>query len=460
MAFPDFEALIYQNSLRVYKEVKMGHVNGKDIYRKLGKKIDNLTVRAPWNEAFYGMLKELYSTEEADIVVKMPYGLSSLDRVSRITGTEKSKLEKILKTLCTKGLVMDLWLRDEYHYMPSPMVIGIFEFTMMRTGENLQSKEWARLFYAYMNSDDSFWGANFKCGEKISVIRALPHEESIRTSEFVEILDYEKATSLVAEFDKFSIGLCSCRHEKLHLDKKECDVVLDTCSTFGIAADYLIRNGLAREVSKAEMLENIARSKEIGLVLNADNVKKNIIYICHCCKCCCNALLGISKHGYAHVVVTSSFIAEVDEDKCVGCGKCSKACPINAIDMVPIKGTPESKKKSTPKIDKSICLGCGVCGLKCNIKAMKLVKRGERVIHPETTFERIILQCLERGTLQNQIFDNPQSITQKAMRGILGGFLRLSPVKKSLMSDMLRSSFLASMKIGTRMQGKSWLTEM
>jgi Pyruvate/2-oxoacid:ferredoxin oxidoreductase delta subunit len=340
------------------------------------------------------------------------------------------------------------------------MVIGIFEFTMMRTGENLNTKGWARLFHAYMNSDDSFWAANFKGGEKVSVIRALPHEEAISTSEFIEILDYEKATSLVGEFDKFSIGLCSCRHEKLHLDKKECDVDLESCSSFGVAADYLIRNGLAKGVSKTEMLENIARSKEIGLVLTADNVKKNIIYICHCCKCCCNALLGISKHGYAHVVVTSSFIAEVDEGKCLGCSKCSKVCPINAIEMVPITENPESKKKAKSKIDKSICLGCGVCALKCNAKAMKLVNRGERVIHPETTFERIILQCLERGTLQNQIFDNPQSITQKAMRGFLGGFLRLSPVKKSLMSDMFRSSFLAAMKIGTRMQGKGWLTEM
>jgi ferredoxin len=444
----------------MYKEVIMGHVNGKDLHRKLGKKIDNLSIRVPWNEAFYALLKELYSAEEADIIIKMPYGLSNLDRVSKITGYEKSNLRRILTNLCSKGLVMDLCLKDEYHYMPSPMVIGIFEFTMMRTGENLNSKEWARLFDAYMNKDDSFWAANFKGGEKVSAIRALPHEEVISTSEFTEILDYEKATSLVGEFDKFSIGLCSCRHEKLHLGKKECDVGLETCSSFGLAADYLIRNNLAKEVSKTEMLENIARSKEIGLVLTADNVKKNITYICHCCKCCCEALLGISKHGYPHVVVTSSFIAEVDEGKCLGCGKCSKACPINAIEMVPIKENPDSKKKANPTIDKSICLGCGVCGLKCDTKAMGLIKREERVIHPETTFERIILQCLERGTLQNQIFDNPQSITQKAMRGILGGFLRLSPVKKSLMSDMLRSSFLSAMKIGTAMQGKGWLTEM
>jgi len=91
---------------------------------------------------------------------------------------------------------------------------------------------------------------------------------------------------------------------------------------------------------------------------------------------------------------------------------------------------------------------------------MGLVKRKQRVMHPETTFERVILQCLERGTLQNQLFDNPQSLTQKVMRGLVGGFLRLPPVKKALMSDLLRSSFLASMRVGTKMQGKGWLLEI
>jgi len=50
----------------------MGHVVVKDIYAKLGKKIDNQHVRAPMNDAFYEILKELYSVEAADVVVKMP----------------------------------------------------------------------------------------------------------------------------------------------------------------------------------------------------------------------------------------------------------------------------------------------------------------------------------------------------------------------------------------------------
>lgn len=435
----------------------MGHAVGKNVYRKLGKSIDRLSLRAPWNETCHAILKELYSEKEADVAIKMPYSLSNFERIENTTKYEGAELRKILEGLCAKGLVVDLWIDDEYKYMLSPMIIGIFEFTMMRTGDDLNTKEWARLFHRYLEEDDSFFAANFKSGEQVSIMRTLPHEDAIMSSEYVEVLDYEKATAIVEGTDKFSIGLCSCRHEKLHVEQKECDVPLDTCSTFGIFADYLIRRDLAKEASKTEMLENLARSKELGLVLSADNVKKNVNYICHCCGCCCNVLLGINKFGYTNPMVTSGFIANIDEDTCTGCGKCAKACQINAIEMIPLEN-PEKKKK--PKIDKDLCLGCGVCAFKCETGSLKLVKREQRVIHPETTFERIILQNLERGTLQNQLFDNPQSITQEFMRCFVGAFLRLTPVKKALMSDMLRSGFLRSMKKGIELQGKGWVTEM
>ena len=417
----------------------MGHMVGKDVYRKLGKKVDNLTMRAPWNETFHAILKELYSPEEADVVVKMPYGLSNLDRIEKVTKYERPRLQKILENLSAKGLVMDLWMHGEYHYMPSPMVIGIFEFTMMRVGDNLNTKEWAKLFHSYLQDDNGFYAANLKHKEKISPLRALPHEDAIDSSEHIEVLDYEKATAIVEGGKKFSIGVCSCRHEKLHVGEKKCDVPLETCSSLDAAADFMIRHNFGKEASKTEMLENLARSKEMGLVFCADNVKNDVSFICHCCGCCCNALLGISKFGYPNMVITSSFIAQVDDKVCAECGACAEACPIDAIELV---------SEKTPKIDAGVCMGCGVCALRCTTGALKLVKREQRVIHPEDTFERVILQCLERGTLQNMMFDNPQSVTHKFMRGFVGGFLKLPPVKRALMSDTLRSSFLGMMKKG------------
>jgi ferredoxin len=437
----------------------MGHLVGKDIFRRLGKKIDGLEMRAPWNERLHALLKELYSMEEADVVVKMPYSLSTLDQLEVATGYPHADLRRILEGLAARGLIIDILIREEYHYVPSPMMVGIFEFTMMKMGPNVKTKEWAKLLHEYLEMDDSFIAANFGHGERVIVMRTLPHEEALPSTEFFEVMDYEKVSALIEENDRFSIGLCSCRHEKLHLGEKSCDVPLEKCSQFGRAADFMIRHNLAREVTRSEMKENLAQSREMGLVLSADNVQRNIKMICHCCKCCCIPLLGISKYGYPNSIVTSSFIAEIIEDSCTGCGKCVQACPINIISMTNPE-TPQGKRTRQARIDTSVCIGCGVCALKCPTKACRLAKRKQQVIHPETTFERLMLQCLERGTLQNQIFANPRSINDKFMRAFVGGFLRLPPVKKALMSDRLRSRFLDAMKDGARKQGKEWVLDL
>jgi Na+-translocating ferredoxin:NAD+ oxidoreductase RNF subunit RnfB len=347
---------------------------------------------------------------------------------------------------------------DRYLYMPSPMFIGIFEFTLMRRGDITDIKKIAGLFFEYMR-DENTVAVNFGHGEQISPLRTMPHEGTIMDDAYTEVLDYEKATAIIESNDKFAIGLCSCRHEKLHAGEKQCDIPLETCITFGSGVDYMLRHDFARSADKSEILESIARGKESGLVFSCDNVKKDVGFLCQCCGCCCNVLSGISKFGYPNSVVTSTFIASVDTDTCDGCSKCSKACPIGAIEMVPVKdGSPGKKKVSW--VNTGICIGCGVCSLQCTkTGALKLKKREKRIIHPETTFERIILQCLERGTLHHQIFGNPEKISQKMMKGIIGGFLRLDPVKKALMSDILRSSFLDAMKKGSaRQSGKSAVT--
>ncbi|MEZ4598962.1 MAG: 4Fe-4S binding protein [Syntrophotaleaceae bacterium] len=439
----------------------MGHLVGKDLYRRLGEKVDNLSVRAPWNDTLYAILKELYSAEEAELVVKMPYSLTPLDRLGRLTRLPEDRLRTLLDGLADKGLVLDLWVEDGYRYVPSPMVVGLFEFSMMRIGPDVDSKKLAGLFQQYLSEERGFARDNFAEDKQVSILRSLPHEEAFREGEYLEVLDYEKVDALLAAAERFAIGICSCRHTHLHTGTKECDVPLESCTSFDSAADYLIRHNLAKEISRSEMRDHFARSRDLGLVLNADNVQRNITFVCHCCKCCCHPLNGIRLLGYPHCVITSNYIAAVDADLCVGCGLCAEACPIDAISMVPASaGQQQGKTRQIAHVDTGICLGCGVCALKCNPGACRLDKRQQRVIHPETTFERILLQCLERGTLQNQLFDNPESLTHKFLRGLVGGFLRLPSVKRALMRDALRSRFLDAMKKGAVRQGKGWLTEL
>jgi len=437
----------------------MGHLVGKDVYRELGRKIDGLTVRVPWSDKLEAVLRELYPEDDARLVAAMPWGFSRLGRLEKVTGIARAQLERQLDSLCPRGLVMDVHANGETYYAPSPMVIGIFEFTMMRTGPDLPVDRWARLFRDYLE-EGGLYRANFGDGQKVSLMRAVPHDGSIAADDYVEVLDYEKAAGIIDRAGRFAIGICSCRHEHEHAGGRTCKAPLDTCSTFGATTvDFMVRNGFAREVSKAEMLDNLARSRELGLVLNADNVQRNVTFMCHCCGCCCNVLRGISRHGYPNAVVTSSYIAEPDTAQCSGCGNCSRDCPIEAIDRVADEA-PRFRKFGRPVVDRELCIGCGVCTLRCKAGAMKLHKRAQRVLHPETTFERVILQCLERGTLQNQLFDNPARMTHAFARACLGGFLRLKPVKRALMGEVLRSRFLGALKNAAVRQGKGRFAEI
>ncbi|NJD19201.1 MAG: 4Fe-4S dicluster domain-containing protein [Gemmatimonadetes bacterium] len=436
----------------------MGHLVGKDVYRELGRKLDGTPTRTPWNDQLRAILEELYTPEDARLVASMPNGFSTIARLEKVTGIPRAELERRLESRCPRGLVMDVCVRGEFYYALSPMVIGIFEYTMMRTGGTLPSDRWAKLFHEYLE-EGSFYRANFGHGERVSIMRAVPHDGSILPEEYVEVLDYEKAAEFVDRSDRFAIGICSCRHEHEHTGDRKCKAPLETCSTFGaLSVDFMVRNGLAREVSKAEMMDNLERSRDLGLVLNADNVQRNVKFMCHCCGCCCNVLRGITCHGYANAVVTSNYVAASAPDRCIGCGICSRRCPIQAITRVP-DPDPKYRKFGRPVVDESLCIGCGVCTLRCKPGAMRLHHRKQRVLHPETTFERIILASLERGTLQNQLFDDPSSLTLAFARACLGGFLRLPPVKRALMSDALRSRFLGALKDAAVRQGKGAMVE-
>lgn len=142
-----------------------------------------------------------------------------------------------------------------------------------------------------------------------------------------------------------------------------------------------------------------------------------------------------------HPVQTTSFIPKIDEDNCSGCGKCVKACPVSAIEWVSNNDDTNSKSKKV-KINEEICLGCGVCVRACSNKNIILERRKEQIITPVNSVHRIVLIAIEKGKLQELIFDNQAFSSHRAMAAVLSVILKLPPIKQIMASKQMKSIYL------------------
>ncbi len=103
---------------------------------------------------------------------------------------------------------------------------------------------------------------------------------------------------------------------------------------------------------------------------------------------------------------------------------------------------PHLPKLKKARLNEEICLGCGVCVRSCSKNALTLVRRKQRVITPINSVHRVVLMAIERGKLQNLIFDNRVLWNHRALAAVLGAILHLPPFKQVLANRQVKSIYL------------------
>jgi len=222
---------------------------------------------------------------------------------------------------------------------------------------------------------------------------------------------------------------------------KACAAPTEICLTFNGVADSLVRHGVARGIESAEGLDLLDEAVENGLVQFGENARESVSFICNCCGCCCEALLASKRFALLNPVATTNFIPVVDQGNCSGCAKCVEACPVEAMALVS-SSDPKAPRRKKARVDESRCLGCGVCVRACASGALRLAQRGRRVLTPVNSAHRAVLMAIERGKLQNLIFDNQALASHRAMAAILGVILELPPAKQFMASRQMKSVYL------------------
>ena len=145
---------------------------------------------------------------------------------------------------------------------------------------------------------------------------------------------------------------------------KGCDKPLETCLTFGTGAEFYVRNGMGRYITKEEALSILKKANAAGLVLSPGNSQEGT-FICACCGCCCGVLRTLKTYPKPATIVSSSFEAKLNKEKCVNCGVCIERCQMNALEF----------ENDEISLNNDRCIGCGLCVTTCPTGALTLIRK-------------------------------------------------------------------------------------
>ena len=416
----------------------MAHHINHSAYNKLVERLNRFPQGAPPSELLTKILKLLFSNQEAELVSLMPIKPFTAEKASKIWKLNITKTKNILDKLASRALLVDIERNGKTTYTLPPPMAGFFEFSMMRVREDIDQKTLSELFYQYITVEDDFVKALFTQGDT-QFGRTFIHEPVLDDNNALHVLDYERATNVIETASHMGVSMCYCRHKKEHLNIN-CDAPMDICMTFNTTAESLIRHGHARNVDNNEGLDLLQEAYDNNLVQFGENVQKRVNFICNCCGCCCEAMIAARRFAIMNPVHTTNFLPEIDTNECNGCGKCVNVCPVEAMTLVSANNNAKPKMKKA-RLNEDICLGCGLCLKACDKNTITLKSRKKRVITPITGVQRAVIMAIERGKLQNLIFDNRVLFSHRALSAVLGSILKLSPVKKALAKQQLKSAY-------------------
>jgi len=417
----------------------MSHVTLRNGYHALSDRLNLFPQGAPPTELLFRILEVLFTRDEAALVALLPIKPFNVAAAAKIWKKPAAESQNILETLASRGMLLDMEIHGEQIFVLPPPMAGFFEFSMMRIGNTYDQKLLAELFYQYLNVEEDFVRNLFTGGET-QLGRVFVNENVLAGDSTLTVLDYERASEVIRSASHMAIGACYCRHKMQHLGKA-CKAPMDICMTFSGAAQSLIKHGIARQVSVSEGLDLLDEAVSHNLVQCGENVQNQVGFICNCCGCCCEAMLAAKRFAVLNPIATTNFIPELSSESCNGCGKCAEVCPVEAMALVSA-ADPHKPKRKKARLDESLCLGCGLCVRACPNGGISLRARKQRVLTPVTTAHRAVLMAIERGQLQNLIFDNQALWNHRAMAAILGVILKLPPIKQIMASRQMKSRYL------------------
>ena len=310
---------------------------------KLGKKI---TDRIPQklglkkitrNDPEYWGLAGVLTDEEALLALKLGVRKpKTLSEIVKISGQEEKKCEALVEEMSRKGLLEYNWenAAHEKQYVLPMYVPGCAEFFNMNA-KILESNPEMGTFFEHMSRLPLEKITPFvpEGGAGIGM-HVIPVEKAIEMEN--ESVDLEHISYWLSKYEgKYAASPCSCRRSRLTHDEGCADDPEGWCVAVGDMADYVVETQKdGRYISKEEALDIFRQAEENGFVHQITNIdgKNKIFAICNCNVNVCYALRTSQLFNTPNMS-RSAYIAEVEKQNCVACGKCVEACPAGAVKL-------------------------------------------------------------------------------------------------------------------------------
>ena len=287
---------------------------------------------------YYGMAPWV-TDEMAEVALTMKvHKVYKVDEILKMNKKHtREHLVDLLEELCQVGIVEYKFENDfnatgEKMYALPPYIVGSGEYMGMKKSM-VEKEPTAAMIFDRMAFEPLKGFTQFvPPGGAGMAMHVIPVEKAIPAKS--ESVSHEHLSYWLNKYEVYATVPCVCRMSKEIIDEGAGEDYEDMCVAVGSMARYAVETHRGHYITYDEVMAIMQRAEDQGCVHQITNLDgdQRILGICNCSPATCCAIRS-SQFFNCRNLSRSAYVAHVDSENCVACGKCVEVCPAGAVKL-------------------------------------------------------------------------------------------------------------------------------